>query len=137
MSSRLRDGANPADSACASSAALGHVTSGNENIPLAQRTEAPSSPSRLLAWLPALTAALAVVIATCLIVSTYSVFSQTYDEGAHLAAGMEWLEGDLYAYDPINPPLPRIAIALGPYLEGARSQHNADVWSEGNMLLAY
>ncbi len=84
-----------------------------------------------------LIAVLSVVVATLFIVHTYSVFSQTFDEGEHLAAGMEWLDTGSYSYDPLNPPLSRVAVALGPYLAGARSQGNSNVWNEGNAILAY
>ena len=95
------------------------------------------SPHRGTLYLAILTAVLAVLIATLLIVSTYPVFSQTYDEGAHLAAGMEWLDRGSYSYDLVNAPLSRIAIALGPYLAGTRSQGGAFVYEEGNALLEY
>ncbi|MGB8886851.1 MAG: phospholipid carrier-dependent glycosyltransferase [Candidatus Korobacteraceae bacterium] len=87
--------------------------------------------------LPALIAVLSVFVATLLIVHTYSVFSQTFDEGEHVAAGMEWLDTGSYSYDPLNPPLARIAVALGPYLDGARSQGNPNVWNEANAILEY
>jgi hypothetical protein len=96
-----------------------------------------ASPRRWPSYLPVLTAALSVLIATLLIVATYPVFSQTYDEPAHLAAGMEWLDRGSYSYEAIHPPLARIAVALGPYLAGTRSQGNASIWDEGNALLEY
>jgi Dolichyl-phosphate-mannose-protein mannosyltransferase len=96
-----------------------------------------ASPQRWPSYLPILAAVLAVLTATLLIVTTYPVFSQTCDEGAHLAAGMEWLDRGSYSYDLVNPPLPRVAIALGPYLAGTRSQGVASVWNEGNALLEY
>ena len=61
---------------------------------------------------------LSVLIATLLIVATYPVFSQTYDEGQHIAAGMEWLDRGTYSYETLTPPLARVAMALGPYLPG-------------------
>jgi hypothetical protein len=101
------------------------------------RCDETASAQRWTSYLPILAAVLAVLTATLLIVTTYPVFSQTYDEGAHLAAGMEWLDRGSYSYDLVNPPLPRVAIALGPYLAGARSQGNASIWDEGNTLLEY
>ena len=80
---------------------------------------------------------LAVLTATLLIVSTYPVFSQTCDEGQHLAAGMEWLDRGSYSYEVLHPPLARVAMALGPYLAGARLQGNAFVYDEGNAILEY
>jgi hypothetical protein len=54
------------------------------------------------------------------IVLTYHVFSQTYDEPASIAAGMEWLDRGSYRFDFSNPPLARLAIAIGLYLDGLR-----------------
>lgn len=66
-------------------------------------------------------ALLLIVIASVRIVGAYWVFSQTSDEPAHLACGMEWLDHGEYLYEPQHPPLARIASAVGPYLLGARS----------------
>lgn len=63
-----------------------------------------------------------VLIASLRIVSTYTVFSHTSDEPAHVACGMEWLDKGVYTWEPQHPPLARIATALGPYLTGIRSQ---------------
>ena len=101
------------------------------------RADDTASPQRWTAYLAIIIAVLSVLIATLLIVTTYPVFSQTCDEGAHLAAGMEWLDRGSYSYDLVNAPLPRIAIALGPYLAGTRSQGNAFAYDEGNALLEY
>ena len=54
------------------------------------------------------------------IVSTYHVFNQAYDETAHIACGMEWLDKGTFRMEPQHPPLPRVASALGPYLSGLR-----------------
>ena len=67
-------------------------------------------------------ALLLVLIATLRIVATYTVFSHTADEPAHIGAGMEWLDRHTYTYEPQHPPLARAAAAIGPYLLGARSQ---------------
>jgi hypothetical protein len=37
-----------------------------------------------------------LLLGTVRIVSTYSVLSYTYDEPAHLACGMEWLDKGVY-----------------------------------------
>lgn len=50
------------------------------------------------------------------IVSTYNVFSHTFDEPAHIACGMEWLVNGTWTYEPQHPPLARVAVALLPYL---------------------
>jgi len=46
------------------------------------------------------------------------VFNQTYDEPAHIAAGLQWLDTGQYTYEPQHPPLARVMTALGPYLSG-------------------
>jgi 4-amino-4-deoxy-L-arabinose transferase-like glycosyltransferase len=72
------------------------------------------------------------------IAATYPVFSQTWDEPAHIAAGMEWLEQGAYTLEPMHPPLARIMAALGLYLQGARlsgGDQPHTMWAEGNALL--
>ena len=61
------------------------------------------------------------LIASARIVSTYAVFSHTFDEPAHIACGMEYLDKGVYKLEPQHPPLSRVAAALGPYLAGIRS----------------
>ncbi|MGC2112243.1 MAG: glycosyltransferase family 39 protein [Candidatus Korobacteraceae bacterium] len=68
------------------------------------------------------------------IVSTYHVFSQTTDEPAHVAAGMEWLERGTYTFEPLHPPLARIAVAVAPYVAGLRLKDHQNFWIEGNQL---
>ncbi len=55
------------------------------------------------------------------IASTYRVFNQTWDEPGHIATGMEWLDRGSYLYLPSHPPLARVAVALGPFIDGSRS----------------
>jgi len=64
--------------------------------------------------------AVLIGIAAVQIVSTYRVFSETADEPPTIAAGMEWLDRGTYNLDNTHPPLARIAVALGPYLDGLR-----------------
>jgi len=61
-----------------------------------------------------------LLLASVRIVLTYRVFTQTVDEPAHIAAGMEWLDLGSYLFEPLHPPLARVASALGPFLEGVR-----------------
>jgi hypothetical protein len=82
-----------------------------------------------------LVTALVASLATIAVVSTYSVFSQTYDEPATLATGMEWLSTGRYAYEAEHPPLARTAAALGPWLRGSRSLGNGSMYDEGRALL--
>jgi len=63
-----------------------------------------------------------LIVCMCLLVgSTWRYFSVTWDEPEHLAAGMQLLDEDVYIYDVQHPPLARLAMALGPYLAGARA----------------
>jgi hypothetical protein len=82
-----------------------------------------------------LVTALVASLATIAVVSTYSVFSQTWDEPATLATGMEWLSTGRYTYEAEHPPLARVAAALGPWLGGARSLGNRSMYDEGRALL--
>lgn len=76
-----------------------------------------------------------VIVAALRVVSTWPVFSQTYDEGAHIAAGMEWLDRGTYTGEPQHPPLARIAAAAGPYLAGARLPDRLTLPQQGNEIL--
>lgn len=69
------------------------------------------------------------------IVSTYHAIAQTSDETPNIACGMQYLDLGRYDYGAFHPPLARLAIALGPYLYGARSQKLPDRWHEGNAVL--
>ena len=66
-----------------------------------------------------------VLVASIRIIATYTVFSHTYDEPAHIACGMEWLDKGVYQWEPQHPPLARVATALGPYLLGTRCSEHA------------
>jgi hypothetical protein len=76
-----------------------------------------------------------ILLGSLRIVSTYTVFSQTTDEPAHIATGMEWLDQGRYRYEPLHPPLARAAAALGPFLDGRASQGQPDMWREGQAIL--
>ena len=69
------------------------------------------------------------------IAATYRPISQTSDETPNIACGMQWLNLGRYDYGPFHPPLARIAMAIGPYLYGARSQGKPERWAEGNAVL--
>jgi hypothetical protein len=75
-------------------------------------------PSRAL-WHGALL--LVIGIGAARIVSTYKVLTQTYDEPLHLACGMELVDLGRYQYEQQHPPLARVFMAIGPYLDGSRS----------------
>lgn len=85
------------------------------------------------------TVALVVLIGigTARIVSTYHVFNHTYDEGGHLGCGLEWLDRARYEYEPQHPPLARIMMALGPYLDGSHSYGTPVEWFEETDKILY
>jgi len=83
----------------------------------------------------ALIAAVFVLVGVMQIVRTYPVYSNTFDEPAHVAAGMEWLDAGEFTYEPFTPPLARIAVALGPFMSGVRATGSGSVWQEGRSLL--
>src|SRR5262245_14940440 len=63
--------------------------------------------------------AIIVLASTAAIIATYSQLSHTWDEGAHVTAGLEFLQDGRYTSTE-NPPLSRLAVAIIPYLRGAR-----------------
>ncbi|MES1192589.1 MAG: glycosyltransferase family 39 protein [Steroidobacter sp.] len=66
--------------------------------------------------------AIALILTACtLCVATYRYFEHTWDEPEHIAAGMQLIDKGIYTYDIQHPPLARVAMAVGPYLAGARS----------------
>jgi Dolichyl-phosphate-mannose-protein mannosyltransferase len=63
-----------------------------------------------------------IILAACLLAAgSWRVYSNTWDEPEHLAAGVELLDRGRYEYDTEHPPLARVLLALGPYLAGAHS----------------
>src|SRR5450755_991570 len=51
---------------------------------------------------------------------TRRALSGTFDEGNHLAAGLEWWQFGTYTLWTENPPLARLAVAAVPYFYGMR-----------------
>src|ERR1044071_7030544 len=89
-----------------------------------------STLASILRWL----ALLSIVLGAVRIVATYPAISITFDEPAHIAAGMQLLDKDKFAYERLHPPLARVAAALGPYLAGYHSQNGGNMWIEGRRL---
>lgn len=85
--------------------------------------------------LPRLLSLAAIVVACGAVIATYGVFNQTFDEPAHIATGLEWLEKGTYTLEPLHPPVARVAAAFGPWLDGARGQGARWVFFEGNRIL--
>jgi hypothetical protein len=95
----------------------------------------PESPASQHHTYVVLLATVIILAGMARIAATYAVFSHTYDEPAHIAAGMEWLDRGTYTYEPMHPPLARVAVAIGPWLDGARSAGLQDMWDEGDAIL--
>jgi len=76
-----------------------------------------------------------ILLGSIRVVSTYTVFNHTSDEPAHIACGMQWLDQGIYRYEHQHPPLTRVMVALGPYLAGARSNRQGDLFMEGDSIL--
>lgn len=74
--------------------------------------------SAIRRFLPFLLCLVFITIGIIRIASGYSIFTQTYDEQAHLATGMELLDLHRYDYETLHPPLARLMIATLPYLYG-------------------
>jgi hypothetical protein len=64
---------------------------------------------------------LIILGASVLAAGSWRVYSNTWDEPEHLAAGIELLDRGKYEYDTEHPPLGRVFMAIGPYLAGAHS----------------
>ncbi|HJZ95995.1 MAG TPA: glycosyltransferase family 39 protein [Candidatus Solibacter sp.] len=84
---------------------------------------------------PTLVFLLLAAIGVARIVATYRTVSQTSDETPNIGCGMQYLDLGRYDYGAFHPPLARLAMAVGPYLYGARAQHKPDRWQEGNAVL--
>ena len=64
---------------------------------------------------------LLILLAMLLATGSWRVYSNTWDEPEHLAAGIELLDRGRYEYDTEHPPLARVFLALGPWLAGAHA----------------
>ncbi len=82
-----------------------------------------------------LTLSLLTVLALGRVAATWHVYSPTYDEPYHLAGGVQWLDQGVYLYGEMHPPLARVAMAVGPYLDGYRTQGQAETWTEGIAII--
>ena len=76
-----------------------------------------------------------VALGTARIVSTYTIFSHTFDEPAHIACGLQWLEKHIYTYEPQHPPFARVMTALLPHLFGVHGANRKSMWDDGLDIL--
>jgi hypothetical protein len=77
-----------------------------------------------------------VLIGVLRIASTWRLFAETYDESTQIACGVEWLSAHRYTFETQHPPLGRIAVGLGPYLDGAHYHGKPTRVEEGRAIFA-
>jgi hypothetical protein len=77
-----------------------------------------------------------VLIGAIRIASTWRLFAETYDEATQIACGVEWLSAHRYTFENQHPPLGRIAVGLGPYLDGAHYHGKPTRVEEGHAIFA-
>lgn len=82
-----------------------------------------------------LAAVLITAVGVIRIVSTYREVSQTMDEPAHIATGLQLLQDHVYNLESQHPPLSRVAVALGPWLSGSRMPEDGEMMERGNDIL--
>jgi hypothetical protein len=106
---------------------LGNSSVASEFAPFTVRTERFEARKKMLRRLEhvlgkhsSIVCVSLIAIACIRIVSTYHVLSLTVDEPIHMACGLEYLASHVYQLEPQHPPLARVMVALGPYLDGAR-----------------
>jgi hypothetical protein len=63
---------------------------------------------------------------------TFDIFSNTTDEPAHIACGLEVWQSGRYTLEPQHPPLARVIVALPAYLAGLR-QHDFRIWERDDL----
>ena len=80
---------------------------------------------------------LLTILACARVASTYRVFNETVDEPDHVASGMELLQFGTYTYERLHPPLARLAVALGPYLNGNRLEVQRDGNAIGDTMVVH
>jgi MFS family permease len=79
---------------------------------------------------------LLIVSAACIrITRTYSFYNESIDEHIHIYCGMEWLDLGTFTVEAKHPPLPRVLMALGPYLRGARFDRKLPVTEGAHKIL--
>ena len=89
----------------------------------------------MVAKRPLVVCLILLIIATVRICLTYSIYSHTIDEPAHIGTGMQWIDKHTYKLEPQHPPLARVMAAVGPYLTGDRSLGLANWYDEGAAIL--
>ncbi|MFP6901560.1 MAG: hypothetical protein VCA36_11495, partial [Opitutales bacterium] len=77
-----------------------------------------------------LAAFLLIAVFVARVTSTYGVFSNVMDSPWHIAAGLDYLRGGEYDYEPQHPPLARVVVAALPlWLEDLHLGKFSEVWA--------
>ncbi len=84
---------------------------------------------------PRFMVAVILIAASLRAVSTYPVFSQAWDEPAHILCGLEWWSSCSSACDPMHPPLARAVLAAPLYFKGLRPAQERDFYAAGTAVL--
>ena len=84
---------------------------------------------------PVLISCLFALLAVLRIGQSYRQYCQTFDEPAHIACGMEWLDTGRYSLEDQHPPVARVASAALLYWGGSRYPAAGDMTSRGNAIL--
>ncbi len=69
---------------------------------------------------PVALAALLIAFGVIRMATTFRIFSATADEATHVGAGLEIYQYHRYLFQRENPPLPRLVLAIAPFLGGMR-----------------
>jgi 4-amino-4-deoxy-L-arabinose transferase-like glycosyltransferase len=69
---------------------------------------------------PRLFAFILILVAVMRMAATFHVFAHTADEPTHVGAGLELIQNGTYWLHRDNPPLPRVIMAIAPWLGGMR-----------------
>ena len=77
---------------------------------------------------------LLIALTALRIASSWTVFSATLDEGMHVAAGLQIYTQHTWTYGRENPPLPRLVLAMAPWLGGMRFDPGLDVHEQQRAL---
>lgn len=88
-------------------------------------------------WYWGAAVAILAIVACCRVALTYHVYSQTFDEPAHVACGSELLATHQYTLEPQHPPLARVVAAAGLALLDVPFPRHGTTWSRGNEMLYF
>lgn len=88
-------------------------------------------------WFLRVAAVVLTIVACCEVAQTYGVYSQTFDEPAHVACGSELLQTGRYTLEPQHPPLGRLAAAAGLEIAGVPFPRSGNTWGRGNAMLYF